>query len=463
MTGDYPDHHGLRSAMPGVAWPAIPGRGVAMLLSLLYQFEASQWWPAERLRAQQFAQLQHLLRHAYQTVPFYRARFDLAGFDLALPLDYERWASLPLLTRRDIQDAGAALNSNNVPKEHGRIGKTQTSGSTGQPVVVHTTELTGLLWRAFTLRHQLWHHLDFSAKIAIIRALDPGSADPPLGRVHPNWGAPTGALFDTGPSAMLTLRADVSDQAAWLAHHAPDYLLTYPSNLMALIADFERKGARPANLRLVQTIGENLTPAIVAACREVFGVPIIDMYTSQEVGYIALQCPQSGLYHLQGEGLLTEILDDQGRPCKPGEIGRVVLSSLHNFATPLLRYEIRDYAEVAAPCPCGRGLPALARIVGRERNMLRLPSGDKRWPLTGFKQYRDIAPIRQYQFVQKSLQQIEVRFVVDRPLTPGEEARLRELICNSLGHPFQIDFVYAPDLPRGPTGKFEEFISEAPA
>ena len=138
----------------------------------------------------------------------------------------------------------------------------------------------------------------------------------------------------------------------------------------------------------------------------------------------------------------------------------MVVTGLHNFAMPLIRYEIRDYAEPGELCPCGRGLPTLRRVVGRLRNMLVLPNGDKRWPLTGFRDFRDIAPIRQYQLVQKSLERIEVRYVVDRPLTAQEEDKLSAVIQDSLGHPFEVYFRYFDKMPMTAGGKFEEFISE---
>jgi phenylacetate-CoA ligase len=161
------------------------------------------------------------------------------------------------------------------------------------------------------------------------------------------------------------------------------------------------------------------------------------------------------------ESVLVEILGADGRPCAPGAVGRLVVTKLHNFATPLIRYELRDYAEAGMPCPCGRGLPTIARIVGRSRKMLTLPNGEQRWPLVGFDRYREIAPIRQYQLVQRSLHDVEVRLVVDRALSGDEETRLAAVITAALGHPFRLDFIYLRDeIPRGPGGKFEEFISE---
>ena len=203
-----------------------------------------------------------------------------------------------------------------------------------------------------------------------------------------------------------------------------------------------------------------VSPALREQCRATWGVSIVDVYSSQEVGYIALQCPESGLFHLQSETMMVEILDDAGNPTPPGDVGRVVVTGLHNLAMPLIRYDIRDYAEPGEPCPCGRGLPTIRRVVDRLRNMLVLPNGDKRWPLTGFHDFRDIAPIRQYQLVQKSLDLIEVRFVVDRQLNVAEEDQLRAVIQNALGHPFEIFFRYVDEMPKTAGGKFEEFISE---
>jgi phenylacetate-CoA ligase len=137
----------------------------------------------------------------------------------------------------------------------------------------------------------------------------------------------------------------------------------------------------------------------------------------------------------------------------------VVLTTLHGFAQPLLRYELRDHAEVGPPCPCGRGLPTLRRIVGRSRNMLTLPGGEKRWPLVGFAEYRAIAPIRQYQMVQTAVDALELRLVAERPLNAAEEAALTAVVQRSLGHPFALRFDYRDRLLPAASGKFEEFLS----
>lgn len=448
-----------KSAAPGIVWPALAEGHGAQLLALLWQFAQTERWPAELLLQHQLRQLALVIDHAHRTVPFYRGRLDAAGYRSGQVVTPEWLRTLPLLTRSDIQDAGPALHSTAIPPQFGTVHENRTSGATGQPVQVLRTALDGLLWQANALRDHDWHGRDPALKFAAIRALAPGVAEPPLGVTAPGWGAASEAVRTTGPSALLSLNADIAAQAAWIRRHAPGYLLTYPSNLAALLAHFAQSGERLPGLRAVLTVGETVTPGLRECCRDTLGVAIEDAYSSQELGYIALQCPVSGQYHVMAESVLVEVLDAAGHPCAAGETGRLVVTSLHNYATPLIRYELRDYATVGEPCACGRTLPVLARIMGRERNMLRLPDGTSHWPLVGFHRFRDIAPVRQYQLVQHTLHTIEVRLACDRALTVAEEAQLGMVIRAALGYPFELRFAYYErELPRAANGKFEEFV-----
>jgi phenylacetate-CoA ligase len=429
------------------------------LHSIFLQLERSQWLSAQSIQELQSRQLDAVLAHVWATVPWYHPRLHAAGIVRGQPPDPGAWQSMPLLTRRDLQDAGASLHSNSVPPEHGKISRQQTSGSTGEPVEVLRSGLDQLMWQAITLRDHAWHDRELSGKLCSIRA---GVTRTPDGAWHRGWGPPADFLFDTGPAAALPIDTDVVEQVRWLAQRDPDYLLIYPTVLAAVLRRLEADRVALPRLRQVRTVGEILPDATRDLCRNVLGVPVVDLYSSNEVGNIALQCPESGLYHVQSESLLVEILDASGAPCPPGAVGRVVVTTLHAFAMPLLRYELKDYAEVAPPCPCGRGLPSLRRIQGRVRNMLVTPRGEIRWPLVGFAEYRKVAPLRQYQIAQLARDQIEFRLVTDRPLAEGEEAALTAILRSNLGDFARIDFRYFPNLPLGANGKFEEFVSLLP-
>ena len=448
------------SSISGVTWPGLPTAMGTNMLALLYQLEQSQWSDSEVLRAKQFWQLEGLLRHAAKTVPFYRARLRAAGVNPAVPITPEAWARIPILSRSEVQTSFEALTSRRIPKSHGRISTITTSGSTGKPIKVLSTGLTGLMWRALTIRIHLWRRRDFSARLAAIRYDKGGRARYPDGARSASWGPSTAAIFATGPATLLSITTPVAQQAEWLERQDPDYLGTHPTNLADLVRHCQQEGIKLTRLREVETYGETLDPATRALCREEWGVPVADIYSAQELGYIALQCSDHEHYHVQSESALVEILDDQGRPCPPGGVGKVIVTHLHNFATPLIRYDLGDYAEVGEACVCGRGLPVLNRIMGRVRNMLTLPSGDRLWPFFRVSRFNDIAPISQFQFVQKTPQLIEVRLVVGRELSEGEEVELRELIVARLGYPFTLRFSYLDEIPRSASGKYEDFRSE---
>jgi len=447
------------SALPGAVWPAVPSDAASRLLALQLQFEQSQWWPPEVIKARQFEQLQQVLAHAQRTVPFYGPRLAAAGFDPRVALNRELWSRIPIMTRRDVQSGREALTSRAIPPAHGTVREVTTSGSTGRAITILATEVYGIVWQAITLREHFWHRRDLSAKLAVIRSGAADGADYPEGLALPSWGPPTDLAYRTGPGAILNTSCDIADQAEWLARQDPDYLLTTATRALELARHCRRTGVALSRLRQVRTYGEALADDLRGQCRETWGVPVVDMYSSQEIGYMALQCPLHEHYHVQSENLLMEILDEQGHPCRENEIGRIVVSTLHNFATPLIRYEIGDYAEAGGACPCGRGLPVLKRIMGRVRNMLRMPGGRARWPnFMLAKGHKDL-PIAQIQIVQTALDALELRAVPERPFSAQEQARLLEYIRDWAGPQFNVRVRVVDAIPRGPGGKFEEFMS----
>lgn len=453
----------LPSGDPATVWPALPRSGQAVLAALLQQLEQSQWWSAEDLQRQQLRQAGSLLDHAWQNVPFYRERLAAAGYELGKTPTTELWARIPVLTRAELQQAGAGLQTRVLPPGHGKTYEISSSGSTGQVVTVKGTQIGQLFWDALTLREHLWHRRDFSALLAAIRPYKPGVADYPRGGRGKVWGRSTRGLYRSGPSAMLTISTTPEQQADWLRRMRPAYLLTYPSALKALLLHCRERSIALPSLREVRTLSESLPPETRELCRQVWGLPIVDGYSAQEVGLLALQCPQHEHYHVQSETVILEVLDESGQACGPGEVGQVVVTALTNFAMPLIRYALGDMAEAGPPCPCGRGLPVLNRVLGRLRNTLRYPDGRRGWPMMGDIYHAGVEGIRQYQIIQHGLDDIELKLVTAAPLGPADEARLRDWLHQRSGYPFQLRFSYVAEIPRGPSGKLETFISRVPA
>jgi len=433
-----------------MAWPAIPNDDGARMLALQFQFEQSQWWSLAQLQAHQLRQFAQVFNHAVRTVPYYRQRFS--QWSASGVASWEHYRELPISPRREVQQAGSTMHSVAVPPAHGARIQTESSGSTGSPLVTLGTAWTQLMWHALLLRDHLWHGRDLRGKLVAIRSK--------TSEVHlPAWG-PATAAFVTGPSAVRGLSANLDEQLQWLVRENPDYFISYATNVQALAVRSRELGIRLPQLKQVRTFGEMLRPDARDVVRDAWGVEIADSYSSEELGYIALQCPVSGHYHVQSENLIVEVLDQNGAPCAPGEIGEVVVSTLHNFAMPLIRYASGDFAEMAEPCACGRGLPALRRIVGRQRNMVVRPDGVRHWPSFPSEAWREIAPIAQIQLIQDALDHVAVRLVTPRPLSADEHAQLTVALQECLNYPFNISFQRVDAIPRGAGGKYEDFVSQ---
>lgn len=356
-------------------------------------------------------------------VPYYKRVFDEAAVDTTQPLSPEQWMQIPILTRQSLQDHADDLLSRSVPGSHGKSYQKKTSGSTGKKIKVTDTEANRLFWQASTLRDHLWHQRDFSSRLVAIRS-GRNADDPLLVKEHASWGPSTNQVYRTGPSTVFYQRMPVDQQAEQLCSLDPAYVLMYPSNAVRLASYFIAHDLRLSNLREVITYGETLPPETREICQKAWGVAVGDMYSCEEVGYIALQCPQTEYYHCQSESVLVEVLDDDGRQCSPGQIGKVVLTALHNFAMPLIRYQNQDFAEVGPSCPCGRRLPVIKRVLGRVRNMAKGTDGTQFWPQLTPDIWGDFEGIDELQLVQDKIDHIKLRLVCQQPLDDTQERNL---------------------------------------
>lgn len=440
----------LQSSSEFLAFPAFFGPTVGPIAAYLAQLLQTQFMPGREMLRQQTAQLSLRLQHAKQYSPYYGPMLE--GIDFTNPKSViDGFIRLPILTRSLLQDNGPALYTA-PPKSHGKVEEKVTSGSTGQPVTVRTSAAAFALRNALTLRGHCWQDVNMSGRMAALRATVKGKDGQP-GKFRANsWG---GGVFRTGESGAMSSGLPTQVQMEWLMEFNPDYLLTYPSNLMSILKTAGK--TKPSNIKSLMTLGETVSDELREVAKEQWGVPVYDRYSSEELGLVAVECTE-GHYHLMSEAHIVEILNEDGKPCRKGEIGRVVVTDLSNYATCLFRYETRDYAEVGAPCSCGLRLPTLKKIMGRVRNMLRLPDGRPVWPVFGLRSAADLPPFKQYQVLQTAFTDLEVRLHVTRKFTEEDEAVIRARMIEKIGHTFNITFNYFDsELPLGANGKFEEF------
>ncbi|HEY1560424.1 MAG TPA: AMP-binding protein [Caulobacteraceae bacterium] len=441
-----------RSEVQDVEWPPIAAGYAAVLGALFSQINETQWMEGDEIELMQRRQLQVLATHCAKYSPYFLRTLHGAGLtpvDLAAPGGLQR---LPRLSRRALQGTKDIFCSM-APNSHMPIVESTSSGSTGTPVVVRTTSVGGLTQMACILRGYFWHGRNLADPVCAIR----GQSDE-LER-RDDWGPPASVLFRTGPALHIPRVIDIATRIDMIEEFAPKVLTVTPSNLLAIVRRCAETGRRLPSLELICSIAEPVHDETRDEVRAAFGIEIVDTYSTQELGCIAIQCPVSGLHHVMAERMVVEVLDDEGEPCAEGQAGRLVITDMHNFATPLFRYEVGDWAEPGPPCPCGRGLPTIRRILGRERNLIVLPDGRRYWPRFGYARLVVIAPIIQFQFVQEARERIEMRLVMARPLTEAEAKNLTAYIQSRFDWPFEVRFTYFEnEIPTGPGGKFEDFM-----
>lgn len=446
--------HDPHDDMPYISLPVLDEEA-NRVAALAYYLHQTQFLPPARLRALQFRQLAELSDYAYNHSPYWRERLARCGLSPKEVITPEGFLRLKPMTRRDVREAGDALYCAAIPKTHLPTGITRTSGSTGEPVVIRKTQVNNLFWQALMLRHHFWNRRDVRGRMLVIRSEGEKQV-----RQQNSWGAPVTHFFESGPVRLLPIVLDIAEQVKEMQAFKPDVLLIYPTNLDAIVSYCQREDIRILGIKHIISHAETLSPRVRQRAEAFFGAKVEDNYSSQEAGIMALQCPQTGKYHVMAESVILEVLDEHDRPCAEGEVGRVVVTDLHNFATPLIRYAVGDYAEMGGACSCGRNLPTIRALRGRERNMFVRADGVMHWPRIDFDEWRGCAQIRQYQMVQHAVDDVEMRLVATPRLTEAQEQELRVHMYTGMGYSYPLRFTYYEDrLPLGANGKFEEFLS----
>jgi phenylacetate-CoA ligase len=396
---------------------------IAALVGELYK---SQHFSIDQLHNIQESQLANIVKYHAQHSTHFAARLTAQQLNANSIITLTNLKKLRPIGKKDIQQAGDNFNIKDVPQAHHPIGKAESSGSTGQPVTINKSNLCNLFWNAHTVRDHQWYNRDYTGKLTSIRATNRNhiKAD--------NWGGPVHMLYGTGPGQGLPVFMDIQEQLKYLEEFQPNILIVHAGVLAGMVTEWERTGYTLTELKHLKNIGDTLHDDTRQRFKALSGLTIEDNYSSSEVGCIAIQCPEGGLFHTMAENLIVEIINEDGTDCQPGEVGRVVVTDLFNAAAPIIRYDIGDYAEVGHACTCGRHLPTLKRILGRERGLFKRPDGSRFWPSGGQYLAARVVKIKQWQIIQHSFDDIEYKIVTDHPLTLEQHDQLLEIFRKNL-------------------------------
>jgi phenylacetate-CoA ligase len=420
------------------------------------RLEDTQWLPRSGLDNHRDGLRKRLVEFAHRHSPFYRERLQPL-FRRGSEPDLAAWREIPILRRADLENEIDRMNPDQVPAEFGRIMTLRTSGSTGPRLSFRTCMLARVAAECMMYRLYDWHGLDTASAMASIRSYSSGRRGYPDGLTESRWSF----VGELGPHHTIDLRHPVADLVEWLVRRAPKYLLTFPSVAYDIAHHPGNGGGGDLALAKIIGISEIVTPGIRTAVRDRLGCEIAQIYACAEMGCIALQSPVDEQCLVCEETVFVELLDDDDRPVGPGETGRVILTSLYNFGTPFIRYEIGDFATLSTePCPTGRALMRLARIDGRRRNALIAKNRRRVWPhqITVSDLSRMLRSAH-FQIYQPAVQAIDLRYVIEDGAGAPDVAGVTAMFSELLGQAVAVSISPIDAIARTAGGKQDLIVS----
>jgi hypothetical protein len=240
-------------------------------------------------------------------------------------------------------------------------------------------------------------------------------------------------------------------------------IVTYPSNMEMLCRYVLEQGIDMSFVRRFVCLSEVYEAGHDELARRAFPNAVTSCtYSCVEAGMIAARCPhRPDNYHIFANKLGVEFLDADGKPCREGEPGQIVITDYFNRRTTMIRYALGD---LAAPATCGCGkidLPAMTNIIGKVRGVLKHSDG-RAVIFTGLSpMFRDSPEIRQFQVVQPALGRFQIKFVPREgmDLQPFRD-RVLERFRREFGEGVDLEFEPCEAIPRSAGGKFHGAICQ---
>jgi phenylacetate-CoA ligase len=410
-------------------------------------------WPRERIEAWQLERLRAVVRHAIAHTEGYRELYRKAGVtadDMRSLADVRR---LPMVSKQMLQENLAAFTAPTPGAYY-----TTTGGSTGIPFGFHVTRADERRESAFV--RTSWREVGWDPRMptAVLRGVFIGSRER-VWRYEPFWRSLELSSYFLTPQTLPTY-------VEQMHRHRIEVLHAYPSSMLLfcdLLADSGLK-LDPAP-RFAMLGSENLYDWQLE--RYAAALPrtrVFSWYGHAEMAVFAPWCEHSRRFHLSPFYGLSELLDPQGNPVAEGQSGEIVGTSLHERATPFIRYQTMDSA-VRGPetCPdCGRAFPTLEKIAGRLQEVIVTRTG-RYISMTAINFHdRIFDRLRQFQFVQEAPGKLVFRYIPKSPLSEADARSIFEGLMKKLGDDVELQMTETERIELTARGKLRFLDQKLP-
>jgi phenylacetate-CoA ligase len=421
----------------------------------LASLEKSQWWSASDLERLQLASLRALLGHAGRRVPYWRELFRRIGFEPRSLRSVADLQALPVLTRETVQDRFKDLVD---PARSLRNIRKGTSGTTGVPLQFEYCNESEAWRQATRLRGYRW--AGYRQGLPTLHYWGAG-ADVPQGLAARKVRLDRALRREVYVDAVKQDEASLREFARLLARLRPHAIVAYTQALASFARWASERGIREWPDARVICAAEPALPADREALERAFGANVFETYGSRETMLVAAECEVHDGLHLSEENLLVEVAR-QGRRVADGEPGDVLVTDLHNYGMPFIRYENGDVAAMSTGgrCACGRGLRKLARVDGRRVDMLRDANGE---PISGMVFISllqlDKQMLRAFQVVQRKSGEVDIKVVRGRDWDDERFSQTMKRVHDYFkGLPVRLTF--CEEIPPSKSGKRRPIVVE---
>jgi phenylacetate-CoA ligase len=415
--------------------------------------------PLAKILAAQTRRVRAIVRHAYETVPYYREVID----DLRLaPRDFrnaEDLALLPVLTGKQLALEPARFLSRRYM--NGRSLQIKSSGTSGyaRPIFYDPAALFLALAHGHRQRLVLANFVGRKFGYREMSFIRPENVSVQIRRFYESHSWAPGRIDlerDFG-----SLADSFEDSIARLNALRPDVVRGYGSHLGALFRHARERGVSIHRPRAITYGADSMAESDRRLIETEFGVPVLSTYQATEALRIGFQCERRGPFHLNLDDVAIRIVDDNGNPVKPGERGTLMVSNLTNRATVLLNYKLGDLVTLSAePCGCERTLPTIERIDGRADDYVVLTGGRKIHAVIVLPALLWVPGVIQVQLTQEELNRFSLRVVCAASAEWSTVSReLHAALRSTLGDGLVLDASRTDSIPPEPNGKFRSVIS----
>jgi phenylacetate-CoA ligase len=403
--------------------------------------------PSTELRALQERKLRAVVEHADENVPYYGTLFGSAGLNPADVRTLEDLKHVPITTKEDLRSAGVegALARGVDPAA---CEVTLSGGSTGKPFLSY------------------YDAREVQTRILVgFRALHTAGVRPwdRMIGLNPRW-RPLSLMNRLGLYRRHSISQSlaVEEQIQQLRQLQPTVLRIAPSKLRAILQRVDYRLSDVVRPRMLITASEVLDDGLKRRVLADLDVEFFNFYVTAEFADLASDCPAHDGLHVNADQFIVECLGDDGQPVEPGQLGEVVVTSLYGFVMPFIRYRLGDIATfIEGQCSCGSTFPLISAPLGRQDDVLRLPSGKILSTINLGWIASSIDGVNQFRYIQERLDHFVLQLVVNEHPTEGVLAQARRQALDYLGEPVSFD-VQIVDQIAEEKGKFRYFASKVP-